>query len=122
MMVELKLTDDQAKIVSRACEFYARVVLGQFREIPIELFNKENIESISKHRDEIETLLFQVREFIYPELQGQGASYGVGKFEHADVAYDVHQSIRKLFGDPRESFSYYEIPEATYYIGDELNN
>ena len=77
---------------------------------------------MSKHRDEIETLLFQARELIYPELQGQGASYGVGKFPHADVAYGVHQAIRKLFGDPRENFSYYEIPEATYYIGDGLNS
>lgn len=32
-MVKLELTDEQAQIVSVACEFYARVRMGQFNEI-----------------------------------------------------------------------------------------
>lgn len=114
-MVELKLTDQQAKIVSRACEFYARIVLGQFKEILFELVNDETVDSITEHRDEIESLLYEARDLIYPDLHGVGHSYGVGKFEHADKAYDVHQAIRTLFGDTRESFSYYDLPEARRY-------
>jgi hypothetical protein len=115
-MVQLQLTDKQAKIAARACEFYARIVLGQFREIIIELSNSDNIDNILKHRDEIEMLLFEARDLIYPELHGIGHSYGVGAFEYADRAYDIYQAIRKLFGDPRDSFSYHQLPEATHYF------
>ena len=31
--IQLTLTEEQAKIVSTACEFYARVRMGQFSEI-----------------------------------------------------------------------------------------
>lgn len=114
-MVELKLTDSQAKIVSRACEFYARIVLGQFKEILFELMNDKTVDSILENRDQIELLLYEARDLIYPELHGFGHSYGLGKFEHADRAYDVYQVIRTLFGDTRESFSYYDLPEARRY-------
>lgn len=118
-MVELKLTDKQARITARACEFYARIVLGQFREIIIELVNSDNIDNVLEHRAELEKLLFEARDLIYPELHGIGHSYGVGAFEHADRAYDVYQAIRKLFGDPRDSFSYHQLPEATHYLRDD---
>lgn len=114
-MVDLKLTDKQAKIVARACEFYTRIVLGQFREIILELVNDDNIQSITENREEIEELLFKARNLIYPDLHGIGHSYGVGNFEHADKAYDVYQVIRKLFGDPRVNFSYYTLPEISHY-------
>ena len=114
-MVELRLTDQQAKIVSQACEFYSRIVLGQFKEIIFELANDENADSIVESRNEIEVLLYQARDLIYPELHGIGHSYGLGKFEHADKAYDVHQVLRILFGDTRQPFSYYELPEAHRY-------
>lgn len=115
-MVELRLTDEQAKITARACEFYARILLGQFEELSMELLNSDNIDIISTNRDEIETMLLQVRRFFYPELNGRGHSYGVGKFERADTAYDVYQSIRSLFGDPRTPFSYHELPEARHFL------
>ena len=118
-MIKLELTDDQALTVSRACEFYARIVLGQFREIPLELVNPLNADSVLQNRDEIEKLLFAARDLIYPELHGVGHSYGVGTFERADWAYDVHQAIRKLFGDPRDGFSYYELPKAERYENNE---
>lgn len=114
-MVELKLTDEQARITARACEFYARILLGQFEELSMELINSDNIDIILTNRDEIEMLLLQVRRFFYPELNGRGHSYGVGKFERADKAYDVYQAIRTLFGDPRTPFSYYKLPEAHHY-------
>lgn len=114
-MVQLNLTDRQAKIAARACEFYTRIVLGQFNEIILELVNDENIDAITDHRAEIEELLFKARDLIYPELHGRGHSYGVGKFEHADKSYDVYQSIRNVFGDPRSPFSYYTLPAAKHY-------
>ena len=114
-MVELRLTDSQAQVVSRACEFYSRIVLGQFKEIIFELINHDTVDAVLEHRSEIESLLYEARDLIYPDLHGLGQSYGLGKFEHADTAYDVHQALRILFGDTRQPFSYYELPEAHRY-------
>ena len=114
-MVQLNLTDRQAKIAARACEFYTRIVLGQFNEIILELVNDTNIDSVVENRQEIESLLFKARDLIYPDLHGRGHSYGVGEFEHADKSYDVYQAIRSLFGDTRTPFSYYTLPAAKHY-------
>lgn len=114
-MVELMLTDSQAQVVSRACEFYSRIMLGQFKEIIFELVNCDTVDAVSEHRNEIESLLYEARDLIYPDLHGSGQSYGIGKFECADTAYDVHQVLRILFGDTRQPFSYHELPEAHRY-------
>ena len=114
-MVQLQLSDEQAKIVARACEFYSRIIMGQFKEIIFELVNSETIKSVTSHKDEIENLLYQARDLLYPELSGYGSSYGVGAFERADKAYDVYQALRVLFGDTRQPFSYYKLPEAHRY-------
>lgn len=115
-LVELRLTDEQAKITARACEFYARIILGQFNELILELVNSDNIDRVAECKDLIENELLHARGYFYPELHGLGHSYGIGKFEHADKAYDVYQSIRSLFGDPRTPFSYHELPEAQHFL------
>ena len=112
-MVELRLTDSQAQVVSQACEFYSRIVLGQFKEIIFELVNHDTVDAVLEHRSKIESLLYEARDLIYPDLHGLGQSYGIGKFERADTAYDVHQALRSLFGDARTLFSYHELPKAT---------
>lgn len=57
--------------------------------------------------------MLDARAVLMPDLlRSYGHSYGMGKFEDADKAYDVHQVIRQLFGDEREPFSYYELPKA----------
>lgn len=48
--------------------------------------------------------LLDARKAIYPELNGIGHSYGVGKFADADRAFDVYQVLRHALGDPREPF------------------
>lgn len=111
--IELTLKDRQAKVVMRACEFYARVVLGQFQEITTELLDLSlETDDYCERRDNADALLLEARKYIYPELHGRGHSYGIGKFEHADRAFDVYQVIRALYGDPRGTFSYYDLPEA----------
>ena len=111
--IELTLTDKQAKVLMRACEFYARVVMGQFQEITTELLDLSLVsDDYCERRDNADELLLAARKYIYPELHGQGHSYGVGKFEHADRAFDIYQVIRTLYGDPRGTFSYYDLPKA----------
>lgn len=114
-MVELRLTEEQAKITSLACEFYARVRMGQFREL---IWNQFMIRDMGDkdyfaRRDEAERLLMEARAQVYPDLGKMiGASYGMGKFDDADAAFDVHQVLRHVLGDKREPFSYHELPEC----------
>ena len=82
----LELNEVQAQTVSQACEFFARIKMGQF----------------------------DARKAIYPELNGIGHSYGVGKFADADRAFDVYQVLRHALGDPREPFQLGEpLPSCT---------
>lgn len=114
-MIELKMTEEQARVVAGACEFYARVRMGQFREI---IWNPYMIRDMGDkdyfaRRDEAERLLMEARALVYPYLGKHiGASWGIGKFEDADMAFDVHQVIRHVLGDQREPFSYHNLPEC----------
>lgn len=112
-VVRLELTDEQAQIVSLACEFYARVRMGQFQEIYWKCLDMQlPCDDYCERRDEAERLLLEARKPIYPELHGLGHSYGIGKFKDADQAFDVYQVIRWLFGDDRPPFSFWELPKA----------
>lgn len=100
------MSENQAKIVSRACEFYSRVRMGQFEEIIWTLMQESVGEaSFCERRDLAKECLLRAREHIYPELRSAGHSYGMGDFEDADTAYDVYMVLRRLFGDTREPFS-----------------
>lgn len=102
---KLTLTEKQARIVSRACEFYARVGYGQYMEILYDFLDPRD-EYFMERRDEAERLLFEAREQIYPDLgYFRGASYGVGFDEKMDMAYDVHQVLRHALGDEMEPWN-----------------
>lgn len=119
-MIQITLTDKQAKLLGHACEFYARVVMGQFTEIPVELLSFAiNSDEYCERRDRADELLLGARKYIYPELCGRGHSYGIGKFENADKVWDVYQAIRVVFGDKRGSFSYYKLPEVVHFGRDD---
>lgn len=105
-MIELRLTEEQANIVSSACEFYARIQMGQFQEIG---YTCPKMPGALGY-DEVTAAWLALRKCIYPELKGPGHSYGIGKFDTADKAYDVHQVIRYVMGDKREPFSYCQLP------------
>lgn len=113
--IELLLTPEQAEIVSRACEFYARIKMGQFDEIPylclpLDLPGGEYYT----RRQEADKSLLEARKHLYPELHGIGHSYGVGKFQDADRAFDVYQVLRYALGDPRTPFTFDEpLPICT---------
>lgn len=108
------LSGDQAELVSGVCEFYARMKMGQFKEIIWYFLDmKLPSDDYCERRDEAEQLLLKARESIYPDLHGIGHSYGIGKFEDADKVYAVHQAIRYAKGHWREPFSYYPVPKCT---------
>ena len=105
----LELNEEQAKVVSTACEVFARIKMGQFNEIVWHCAEKHCVDD----PEEVQRLWLKLRKHIYPELiEHAGHSYGMGKFRDADLAFDVNQVIRRNFGDPRESFSYHELPRC----------
>lgn len=109
---ELELTEEQLRVLSIACEFYARVRMGQFNEIVWRCLDLSlGMDDYCGRRDRAEELLLDARKEIYPGLHGIGHSYGIGKFEDADLAFDIYQVARREFGDKREPFSYNELPK-----------
>lgn len=111
----LELNEVQAQTVSQACEFFARIKMGQFDEIPFLLLADELSDAdYCSRRDIANKYLLDARKEIYPELNGIGHSYGVGKFGDADRAFDVYQVLRHALGDPREPFQLGEpLPSCT---------
>lgn len=112
MKYVLELTEDQAKVVACACEFYARVRMGQFNEIVFNLMMDQPFDGTwCDRRDEAEQILLEARKRIYPELHGIGHSFGIGKFDDADMSFDVYQVLREKFPwNGKTPFSYHELP------------
>lgn len=114
MQDQLTLTMNGAAQLSQQCEFYARMHLGQFAEL---LFHTLDIRKLGsrefcRRRDTAEVLLFEARKYIFPGLGAPGHSYGIGAFDEADLAFDVHQVLRTFFHDNRKPFSYNVLPKA----------
>ena len=109
----LTLTEEQARLVAKACEFYTRMRIGQFGEVLHHTLETQDFtEDWCARRESAAAALLYARSFIYPELHGPGHSYGLGKFEDADMTWDVHQALRFVL-DGKEPFSYDPIPEVT---------
>ena len=92
----LRLNPAQAQAVSRACEFFARVVCGQFSEVAWHAgFHQKPSAHSTEDYDQAVTLLYQARALLFPELgTAQGYHYGVGKIDRSDVCWDIHQVLR----------------------------
>lgn len=104
MKYQLTMTEKQASVIALACEFYARIKMGQFGEVtwntlfPQLVENDAIVDEYCHRRDSADELLYKARSFIYPELYGVGHSYGIGKFEDADIAFGSYEVIRKALG------------------------
>jgi len=89
----LTLTPEQARVVSRACELFTRLHIGQLNELTWELLDLSR-KDFCECRDAAEPLLLMIRRLYFPDLILPGASYGVGKNLVSDRAWDVYQVIR----------------------------
>lgn len=103
----LHMDAETACIVGLACEFFARVRMGQFEEIrhltvwPRCKDDKTFSERLQKCSDHLEF----AKKAAFPELNGPGHSYGVGHFRDADTAWNVHQVVRYII-------AWHEHPEG----------
>ena len=93
----LTMDKETALMVDRACEFYARMVFGQFKEAANEVFyawpEKYQNENFCEMKERAEAYLTLSKMELFPELH-PGASYGVGHNRSSDVAWNIHQVIR----------------------------
>lgn len=106
--IHLELTEDQARVLMTACEFYARIKMGQFQEISWHCAPKHCPDDPAA----VERAWLELRKLLFPDLHGVGHSYGMGYDKNADAAYDIYQVVRQHFGDPRGVFSYNKVPKC----------
>lgn len=90
----LSMTEEQARAVSRACELYARLRIGQLDELNFELLLFKSREDICERREQALNLLLLLKKIYFPELNGHGHSYGVGHDEVSDRAWVAYQAMR----------------------------
>ena len=113
MVFKLTLTEEQARVVASACEFFARIKMGQFNEILWHTMDfQTGSDDYCERRDKAQDFLFEARKCLYPELRSYSQSYGMGKFDDADTAFDVYQVIRPFLGDKRTPFSFRDLPKC----------
>lgn len=107
---KLTLSETQARVVAKACEFYARIGYGQYSEILWNFMDMKNDDAIER-RDEAERLLFEARAQIYPDLgEMRGASYGIGRNDEWDRSYDVYQVLRYAFEKENDKLPFLHEP------------
>lgn len=91
----LELTDEQAKITLKALELYSRLRNGQWTELVDLCLDLNDDDYARKKFDLLIPELMHLRKQVYPELPPQwGTSYGIGKFEDADLAWEIHEVLR----------------------------
>ena len=91
----LELSPEQARLVSEACDFYSRVLIGQFDRITEACLDiGGSVQDYCQKRDMANDLLRITRRIFWPELVHPGQSYGIGHNQKADRLYDVHQVLR----------------------------
>lgn len=124
MQDQFLLTTEQAVQLSSQCEFSARMHLGQFTELPLRVLDIRKLGSYEfcRRREEAETLLLAARKLIFPGLGAPGHSNGIGGFDEADFAFDIHQVLRTFLGDNRMPFSCHVLPKAWRCIVDGQDN
>lgn len=92
----LSLDPEQANIVSRACNLYARIRMGQLDEIPWELGYKRPErfgKSFNYDHDIVERALSVLKKEFFPTFS-IGESLGIGHDPVADCAFNAHQILR----------------------------
>ena len=95
MKYVLTLNEEQEKYLETACEFYARMMNGQWNELVWRTLDIRKFpDDFCERRDKMEDHMFETRQLAFPELDLRGASYGVGKFEDSDIVWEIYEVLR----------------------------
>ena len=105
----LTLSEEQAKLLCTACEFYARMRTGQWNELIWHCLDLSK-EDFCEKRDELEEKLMEARAIAFPDLAKHiGRHYGVGKFKEADQSWEIYEVLR-------HKIAWTEHPEGGYGV------
>ena len=89
----LRLNSDQAHVLSRACEFYARMHIGQLNEIRWDLSISRGNCNIDY--DLVDYAINILRHQLFPDLVHPGASLSIwDNNPTAEHAWNIYQVIR----------------------------
>ena len=101
-LLQLTLNEDEARLVSMALQFYARVRMGQFGEIVWHCA----MNHCPEDPNAAEKAWLELRKQCYPDLLVHpGHTYGYGVFDDADKAYDIHQALCCALGTEKRPFT-----------------
>lgn len=93
----LTLNEEQARLVSHACDFLSRIHIGQLRELRWE-FMDMHIENGTQGkyiemRDEVDRKIDELSDLAYPNGRC-GKVKAIHDSQTADILYNVHQVLR----------------------------
>lgn len=93
----LSMNTKQAKLLVTACEFYCRMMLGQWNELSWHTLNLKdgNFDKRIQDKDEVDKLLMQARALTWPDLGNySGRSWGVGHDKNTDIVWEIYEVLR----------------------------
>lgn len=110
MKITLEMTEDTARILNTALEFYVRGLIGQMgylvdeiaygipweRQIPKDKNDPGRDDAIDRWvamRENAQKAADKVKAELFPEI-GSFGSYGVGSHRASDIAWQTHEVIR----------------------------
>ena len=103
-MYNLQISEEQAQVISRCTEFFARVQMGQLEDVFYQLMDSPKFLGLSvDERQALRSLLAEAGQ-AFTKL-GTGASFGIrneGIPEAARVAWDLYQVIRQVLAWKRQ--------------------
>lgn len=93
----LTLDEEQARLVSHACDFLSRIHIGQLRELRWE-YMEMHIENGTQGKyvemcNEVDRKIDELNDLAYPSCR-YGKYRAVHDSRTADVLYNVHQVLR----------------------------
>ena len=123
MKYQIEFTREQLSVVQQACEFMSRFCTGQLDMLP-ESFQgylrqeKESVDDYCQRRDLWLYGLKIAKQAMFPELS-TNASYGIGgKYEEANICYDIYRPILEQFtNEDKDIFTEMGISSVYSYPG-----
>ena len=96
-MFAITMTEEQLRLLNKVCEFYARVMCGQFSTLADDILFEQDItqKSWSARREAAYGVLYAARGILFPDLGAfRGSHYGVGYKNVSDAMFDFNEVIR----------------------------
>ena len=98
----IEVNDKQARLIADALEQHSRMLCGQIdltflKGLETALYRDcKYDDEFWQRRNTIDIHLKAIKRFAFPKLR-ENESYGIGKFEEADLGYEMYKQILYYF-------------------------